>query len=66
MGTAKASDPTVGKMLTLAEASAEFSNGDRAIVELVLDMDTEVRACMPRPHARPSQPRALLSRHVRF
>ena len=43
MGTAKASDPTIGKMLTLAEASAEFSNGDRAIVELVLDMDTEVR-----------------------
>ena len=54
MGTAKASDPTVGKMLTLAEASAEFSNGDRAIVELVLDMDTEVRACLARTPDRAS------------
>ena len=41
MGNARAAEPTLGKILKLGEMPCTFVNGDKAIVEMVLDLDTE-------------------------
>ena len=41
MGNARAAEPTLGKILKLGETPCTFVNGDKAIVEMVLDLDTE-------------------------